>query len=78
MSGLAEEAPAAYKDVPRVVELVHKLGDRTENCKGQACCRCQSVAWLLWPAQIRSSKQTAVLLLRLAIGFREEAIIKRR
>ena len=26
MSGLAEEAPAAYKDVSRVVEVVHKLG----------------------------------------------------
>jgi len=26
MSGLAEEAPAVYKDVSRVVELVHKLG----------------------------------------------------
>ncbi len=26
MSGLAEEAPAAYKDVARVVEVVHKLG----------------------------------------------------
>jgi len=26
MSGLAEEAPQAYKDVSRVVEVVHKLG----------------------------------------------------
>ena len=26
MSGLAEEAPAAYKDVARVVDVVHKLG----------------------------------------------------
>jgi tRNA-splicing ligase RtcB len=26
MSGLAEEAPVAYKDVSRVVEVVHKLG----------------------------------------------------
>jgi len=26
MSGRAEEAPAAYKDVPRVVEVVHKRG----------------------------------------------------
>jgi len=26
MSGLAEEAPAAYKDVSRVVEVVHKVG----------------------------------------------------
>jgi len=26
MSGLAEEAPAAYKDVSRVVEVVHRLG----------------------------------------------------
>ena len=26
MSGLAEEAPSAYKDVSRVVEVVHKLG----------------------------------------------------
>ena len=26
MSGLAEEAPAAYKDVSRVVEVVHELG----------------------------------------------------
>ena len=26
MSGLAEEAPAAYKDVNRVVEVVHKAG----------------------------------------------------
>ena len=26
MSGLAEEAPAAYKDVSRVVEVVHQLG----------------------------------------------------
>jgi len=26
MSGLAEEAPAAYKDVSRVVEVVHGLG----------------------------------------------------
>lgn len=26
MSGLAEEAPLAYKDVSRVVEVVHKLG----------------------------------------------------
>jgi tRNA-splicing ligase RtcB len=26
MSGLAEEAPAAYKDVSRVVEVVQKLG----------------------------------------------------
>jgi tRNA-splicing ligase RtcB (3'-phosphate/5'-hydroxy nucleic acid ligase) len=25
MSGLAEEAPAAYKDVARVVDVVHKL-----------------------------------------------------
>ena len=24
--GLAEEAPAAYKDVSRVVEVVHRLG----------------------------------------------------
>jgi tRNA-splicing ligase RtcB len=26
MSGLAEEAPAAYKDVHRVVEVVHRAG----------------------------------------------------
>jgi RNA-splicing ligase RtcB len=26
MSGLAEEAPTAYKDVSRVVEVVHKAG----------------------------------------------------
>ena len=26
MSGLAEEAPAAYKDVDRVVEVVHNAG----------------------------------------------------
>jgi tRNA-splicing ligase RtcB len=26
MSGLAEEAPTAYKDVNRVVEVVHKAG----------------------------------------------------
>jgi len=26
MGGLAEEAPAAYKDVSRVVEVVHRLG----------------------------------------------------
>jgi len=26
MSGLAEEAPAAYKDVDRVVEVVHRAG----------------------------------------------------
>lgn len=26
MSGLAEEAPAAYKDVSQVVEVVHRLG----------------------------------------------------
>lgn len=26
MSGLAEEAPQAYKDVSRVVEVVHSLG----------------------------------------------------
>jgi tRNA-splicing ligase RtcB len=26
MSGLAEEAPAAYKDVNRVVEVVHNAG----------------------------------------------------
>jgi tRNA-splicing ligase RtcB len=26
MSGLAEEAPLAYKDVARVVEVVHMLG----------------------------------------------------
>lgn len=26
MSGLAEEAPAAYKDVSRVVEVVHRAG----------------------------------------------------
>jgi tRNA-splicing ligase RtcB len=26
MSGLAEEAPAAYKDVNRVVEVVHGAG----------------------------------------------------
>ena len=26
MSGLAEEAPMAYKDVSRVVEVVHSLG----------------------------------------------------
>ena len=26
ISGLAEEAPAAYKDVSRVVEVVHELG----------------------------------------------------
>ena len=26
MSGLAEEAPAAYKDVNRVVEVVHSAG----------------------------------------------------
>jgi len=26
MSGLAEEAPAAYKDVSQVVEVVHQLG----------------------------------------------------
>ena len=29
MSGLAEEAPQAYKDVSRVVEVVHKLGIST-------------------------------------------------
>ncbi len=26
MSGLAEEAPAAYKDVTRVVNIVHRAG----------------------------------------------------
>jgi len=26
MSGLAEEAPTAYKDVDRVVEVVHRAG----------------------------------------------------
>jgi tRNA-splicing ligase RtcB len=26
MAGLAEEAPAAYKDVDRVVEVVHAAG----------------------------------------------------
>jgi tRNA-splicing ligase RtcB len=26
MAGLAEEAPAAYKDVDRVVNVVHSLG----------------------------------------------------
>ena len=26
MSGLAEEAPAAYNDVAQVVDVVHKLG----------------------------------------------------
>jgi tRNA-splicing ligase RtcB len=26
MSGLAEEAPSAYKDVDRVVEVVHSAG----------------------------------------------------
>jgi tRNA-splicing ligase RtcB (3'-phosphate/5'-hydroxy nucleic acid ligase) len=26
MSGLAEEAPVAYKDVSRVVEVVHRVG----------------------------------------------------
>ena len=26
MSGLAEEAPAAYNDVARMVDVVHKLG----------------------------------------------------
>jgi tRNA-splicing ligase RtcB len=26
MAGLAEEAPAAYKDVDRVVEVVHQAG----------------------------------------------------
>ena len=26
MSGLAEEAPASYKDVAQVVDVVHKLG----------------------------------------------------
>ena len=26
LSGLAEEAPAAYKDESRLVEVVHKLG----------------------------------------------------
>jgi len=26
MSGLAEEAPTAYKDVSRVVEVVHQVG----------------------------------------------------
>ena len=30
MSGLAEEAPQAYKDVSRVVEVVHKLGIGTK------------------------------------------------
>ncbi|HEY6946691.1 MAG TPA: RtcB family protein [Candidatus Acidoferrum sp.] len=30
MSGLAEEAPQAYKDVSRVVEVVHKLGIATK------------------------------------------------
>ncbi len=26
MSGLAEEAPVAYKDISRVVEIVHRAG----------------------------------------------------
>jgi len=33
MSGLAEEAPQAYKDVSRVVEVVHKLGIGRKTAK---------------------------------------------
>lgn len=46
MPGLAEEAPIAYEDVSRVVEVVHNPGNCEENCETGAHCRNQKVKML--------------------------------
>jgi RNA-splicing ligase RtcB len=46
MPGLAEEAPIAYEDVSRVVEVVHNPRNCEENCETGAHCRNQKVKML--------------------------------
>ena len=44
MSGLAEEAPVAYKDVSRVVEVVHRVGIGKKVARLEPIARHQGLA----------------------------------